>query len=65
MIFGTPGRIPHDAFEDFEDRAGLHPQSSLFENLASDRRLQPLAGFDQAARKRPIALQRIAPTFDE
>ena len=65
MIFGTPGRILHDAFKDFEDRTGLHAQSSLFENFASDRRLQTLTGFDQAARKGPMALQRIASAFDQ
>ena len=65
MVFWTPGRILHDAFKDFEDWAGLHAQSGLFENFACDRRLQTLTGFDQAAGKGPIALQRIAPALDQ
>ena len=52
-------------FKHFETGAGLHAQSGLFENFPSDRSFQALTGFDQTARKGPLAFQRIAPALDQ
>jgi hypothetical protein len=65
VILGAALLIGHDALEDFKDGQRLHLEPCLFADLASRRVFEQFAGLDDTARKRPLALQRLASAFDE
>jgi hypothetical protein len=55
----------HDPFEYFDNLKWLDNQARLFQDLALHALVQRLAGFYNAARKRPVALQRFLAALDQ
>lgn len=59
VVFRPALRIPHDAFEDFEEPDRLDNQSGLFQDLAADSLGQSFSCFEYAAGQRPPAFERL------
>lgn len=65
MVFGNAGLIEHNALVDFDQADDLDYEAGLFADLPMQRFFETLADFDDAARQRPPAFERFAPTLDE
>src|ERR1700680_3929092 len=59
VIFGPAIRIGHDPLENLEDRKRLYYEPGFFQDLTLDSIRQLLAGLNDAAGYRPVALQRL------
>ena len=65
MVFAALGLIEHDALEDGGNGTDFDAQAGFFPNFAYNGIFETLAGFDQAAGKRPFAGEGRSTTLDE